>query len=46
MCSFERIELHFKAISRRLSGAKSKGINAEMRVKTPKMHFVEFRNRL
>ena len=58
MYSFERIGLHFKAISRRLSGAKSKAIsrrlsgaksreiNAEMQLRTPKMHFAEFRNRL
>ena len=46
MYSFERIGLHFKAISRRLSGAKSREINTEMQLRTPKMHFAEFRNRL
>ena len=33
MCSFEWIGLHFKAIFRRLSGAKSREINAEMQFK-------------
>ncbi len=46
MCSFEWIGLHFKAIFRRLSGAKSREINTEMQFKTPKMHRSEFRNRL
>jgi hypothetical protein len=46
MCSFEWIGLHFKAIFRRLSGAKSREINAEMQFKTPKMHLGEFRNTL
>ena len=32
---FEWICLHFKAIFRRLSGAKSREINAEMQAKTP-----------
>jgi hypothetical protein len=35
MCSFEWIGLHFKAIFRRLSGAKSREINTEMQFKTP-----------
>ena len=34
-CNFEWICLHFKAIFRRLSGAKSREINAEMQAKTP-----------
>ena len=38
--------MQFKAISRRLSGAKSRGINAEMQPKTPKLHLAEFRNTL
>ena len=46
MCSFEWIGLHFKAIFRRLSGAKSREINTEMQFKTPKMHLPEFRNTL
>ena len=31
---------------RRLSGAKSREINAEMQAKTPKLHFRHFRNTL
>ena len=46
MCSFEWICLHFKAIFRRLSGAKSREINAEMQAKTPKLRFRHFRNTL
>ena len=46
MCSFEWLGLHFKAVFRRLSGAKSREINTEMQFKTPKMHRSEFRNRL
>ena len=46
MCSFERIGLQFKAIFRRLAGGKSREINAEMQLKTPKMHLGEFRNTL
>ena len=46
MCSFEQIGLHFKAIFRRLSGAKSREINAEMQFKTPITHLGEFRNTL
>ncbi len=45
-CSFEWICLHFKAIFRRLAGGKSREINAEMQAKTPKMHFMHFRNTL
>ena len=46
MCSFEWIGLHFKAVFRRLSGAKSRETNAEMQFKAPKMHLGEFRNTL
>ena len=46
MCSFEWIGLRFKAIFRRLSGAKSREINAETQFKTPKMRLGEFRNTL
>jgi hypothetical protein len=45
-CNFEWIRLHFKAIFRRLSGAKSRRINAEMQAKTPKLRFRHFRNTL
>jgi hypothetical protein len=45
-CSFGRIGLHFKAVFRRLSGAKSRETNAEMQFKAPKMHLGEFRNTL
>ncbi len=46
MCSFEWIGLHFKAVFRRLSDAKSRETNAEMQFKAPKMHLGEFRNTL
>ena len=46
MCSFEWVGLHFKAVFRRLSGAKSRETNAEMQFKTPKMHLGDFRNTL
>ena len=44
--NIEWICLHFKAIFLRLSGAKSREINAEMQAKTLKLRFRHFRNTL